>query len=43
MRPSADEREEIHHIILDELVYGVFRPEAIARFQRGIGRMRERV
>ena len=40
LRPSAAEREEINRIIMDELVYGVFKPEAIACFQRVIGRMK---
>ena len=41
-RPNADEREEINHIIMDELVYGIFRPEAVAAFQRVIGRMKDK-
>src|SRR5688572_22536081 len=41
VRPSAEEREEINRIIFDELVYGVFKPEAVATFQRVIGRMKE--
>jgi aspartate racemase len=41
VRPDSTEREEINRIIMDELVYGVFRPEAIAYFQRVIGRMKE--
>ena len=40
VRPNAAEREEINRIIMDELVYGVFRPEAVAYFQRVIGRMK---
>lgn len=39
-RPNAVEREEINRIIFDELVYGVFKPEAVACFQRVIGRMK---
>ncbi len=39
LRPNASEREEINRIIMDELVYGVFKPEAIGTFQRVIGRM----
>jgi aspartate racemase len=39
IRPQADEREEISRIIMDELVRGVFRPEAVATFQRVIDRM----
>ncbi len=41
-RPDADEIDEINRIILDELVNGVFRPEAVAGFQRVIGRMKDR-
>lgn len=41
VRPSVDEREEINRIIMDELVRGVFRPEAIATFQAVIARMRD--
>ena len=38
--PSAAEREEINRIIMDELVYGIFKPEAAASFQRIIGRLK---
>jgi aspartate racemase len=41
MRPSAAEREEINRIIMDELVYGVLTPAAMATFQRVMGRMRD--
>jgi aspartate racemase len=41
VRPSDAERDEIHRIIMDELVYGVFKPEAVADFQRIVGRMRD--
>ena len=41
IRPSAAEREEINRIIMDELVYGIFKPEAVASFQGVIGRMKE--
>lgn len=41
MRPSPAEREEINRIIMDELVYGVFKPEAVAYHQGVIGRMRD--
>lgn len=41
VRPDAAEREEINRIIMDELVYSVFKPEAVAYFQRVIGRMKE--
>jgi aspartate racemase len=41
LRPEVAEREEINRIIMDELVCGVFKPEAIAYFQRVIGRMKD--
>jgi len=41
LRPSATERDEISRIIMDELVYGVFKPEAVAYFQRVIAKMKE--
>ncbi len=41
MRPNATEREEINRIIMDELVYGVFKPEAVVSFQRVIAGMKE--
>lgn len=40
--PSAAEREEINRIIMDELVYGDFRPEAIGYCQQVIGRMKQK-
>lgn len=40
-RPSDAERDKTNRIIMDELVYGVFKPEAVACFQRVIGRMKE--
>ena len=40
MRPSAEERDEIHRIIMDELTDGIFTPAAVACHQRVIGRMR---
>jgi aspartate racemase len=39
-RPSAADRAEINRIIMDELVCGVFRPEAGAYLQRVIGGMK---
>jgi len=39
--PNAAEREETNRIIMDELVYGAFRPEAIAYFQQVIERMKD--
>jgi aspartate racemase len=41
VRPSAAERDEINRIIMDELVYGVFKPEAVAYHQRVIGRLKD--
>jgi len=38
--PAPAEREEMNRIIMDELVCGVFRPEAVAFFQRVYGRMK---
>ena len=37
VRPDAAERAEIGRIIMDELVYGVFKPEGVAYFQKTIG------
>jgi aspartate racemase len=39
--PSHAERDETSRIIMDELVYGVFKPEAVACFQRVIARMKD--
>jgi aspartate racemase len=39
VRPSLEEREQINRIIMDELVRGIFRAEAVAYFQQVIGRM----
>jgi aspartate racemase len=41
LRPDPAEREEINRIIMDELVYGIFKPESVAAFQRIIGRMKQ--
>ena len=41
LRPSTDERDEINRIIMDELVYGIFKPEQVACFQRVIGRLKD--
>ena len=40
LRPHADEREEINRIIMEELVYGVFKPEAVGYFQKVMGRLK---
>lgn len=39
-RPNDAERQEINRIIMDELVNGVFKPDAVVYFQRVIDRMR---
>ncbi|MGO9513875.1 MAG: aspartate/glutamate racemase family protein [Steroidobacteraceae bacterium] len=41
VRPSNSDRDEINRIIVEELVYGVSKPEAAAKFQSVMGRMRE--
>ena len=41
VRPRDDERDEINRIIMDELVYGIVKPEAVGYFQQVIGRMKE--
>jgi len=40
LRPQPDEREEINRLIMDELVYGVFKPEAVSYFQQVITGMK---
>jgi aspartate racemase len=40
VRPNSAEREAVNRIIMDELVCGVFKPEAVAYFQQVIGRMK---
>ncbi|MDQ0037863.1 aspartate racemase [Variovorax boronicumulans] len=41
VRPTIEERDEIARIIMEELVYGVFKPEAVATFQRVMQRMKD--
>ena len=41
VRPSDAERDEISRIIMDELVCGIFRPEAVAYHQKVIQRMKD--
>jgi aspartate racemase len=41
VRPNANDRVEINRIIMDELVCGVFKPEAVAYLQRVIGRLKD--
>jgi aspartate racemase len=40
-RPSTVEREEINRIIMDELVNGTFKPEAVATLQQTIERLKQ--
>ena len=40
VKPTDAERAEINRIIMDELVYGVFKPEAVAYLQKVIERMK---
>ena len=40
LRPTDAERDETSRIIMDELVQGVFRPEAVAAYQRVMERMK---
>jgi aspartate racemase len=42
LRPGDAERDEINRLIMDELVYGVFKPATIARFQDVMARMKDR-
>src|SRR5687767_10529103 len=41
VRPTAEERETLNRIIMDELVNGIFNADAVATFQRVITRMKE--
>ena len=40
VKPTQAERAEIGRIIMDELVYGVFKPTSVAYFQQVIARMK---
>ncbi|MGH8415656.1 MAG: aspartate/glutamate racemase family protein, partial [Gammaproteobacteria bacterium] len=40
VRPPAQERSEMQRVIMDELVHGTLKPEAVKFFQQVIGRMR---
>ncbi|MBY0572351.1 MAG: amino acid racemase, partial [Undibacterium sp.] len=42
VRPSEAERDEIGELIMAELVYGIFRPESVLRFQQVIQNLNER-
>jgi aspartate racemase len=41
VRPSAAERAQINHIIMDQLVCGIFKPESVTYFQQVIGRLQD--
>ncbi len=41
LRPDLAEREEINRIIMDELVYGVFKARAVAYFQKVFERLKQ--
>lgn len=41
VRPNKAELEEIHRIIFEELTKGIFKPEAVAHFQRVMSRMKD--
>jgi aspartate racemase len=41
VRPNREERDEINRIIMDELVCGVFKPEAVTYHQRVMQRMKD--
>jgi aspartate racemase len=41
IRPDRRERDEINRIIMDELVWGIFKPEAVAYFQGVMSGLKE--
>jgi aspartate racemase len=41
LRPTEAERAETNRIIMEELVYGVVKPDSVGYFRRVIGRMKE--
>ncbi|VTU13817.1 Aspartate racemase [Variovorax sp. SRS16] len=41
VRPSVEDRTDIHRIIMDELVRGIFEPASVASFQRVIARLKD--
>ena len=41
VRPGQEDRDALARIIMDELVYGVFKPESVARLQAIIGNLRD--
>lgn len=42
VRPTDSDRDDLGRLIMDELVYGVFRPETVARFQQVIQDLQHR-
>lgn len=42
VRPEKEEREQINHFIMDELVKSVFSPEAVAYHQKVIGGLKDK-
>jgi aspartate racemase len=40
MRPTPEERDEINRIIMDELVYGVFKPSSVQYFREIMQKMK---
>ncbi|NNL94546.1 MAG: amino acid racemase [Xanthomonadales bacterium] len=40
LRPGVEERDQIDRIIMQELVYGIFRPESVAYFQAVIDQLK---
>jgi aspartate racemase len=40
VRPGVDEREAMHRIIMDELVYGVFKPASVARLRQSVANLK---
>jgi aspartate racemase len=40
VRPTVEERNEIHRIVMEELVQGVLKPEGVAYHQKVIQRMK---
>jgi aspartate racemase len=40
VRPTPEERDEINRTIMDELVYGVFKPSSVQYFQKIMQKMK---
>ena len=41
LRPNPTDRQEMGRIIMEELVYGIFKPESVAYFQNVIGALKD--